>query len=167
MFCLHAQKTLCNRCDRFYNTVWMACYVSSLLQSKYTSVDLPTCFWELRDATRTGRERDRQDKCTLHSCSHIVLSRWECKPGIIKRIGPFILQTTHSILRHEFVLIGSPYVLILEDAERVLSTNQCSHCGGWNFPLPSSLLLQNYEKSGSLTFETYCTYMKNRQFENL
>ncbi len=31
-------ETLCNRCDRFYNTAWVACYVSSLLRSKYISV---------------------------------------------------------------------------------------------------------------------------------
>ncbi len=28
---------------------------------------LPTCFQELWDETRTGRECDRQDECTLHS----------------------------------------------------------------------------------------------------
>ncbi len=33
----------------------------------WLGTNLPTCFWELRDETRTGQECGRQDTCTLHT----------------------------------------------------------------------------------------------------
>ncbi len=39
---------------------------------------------------------------------------------------------------------------------RVPTTTQCCHYGGWNSPLWFSVLLQNSQKMGSFTFETYC-----------
>ncbi len=44
-----------------------------------SGTDLPTCFRELRDGTRTVRECDRQDECTLYTLILISLSRQECK----------------------------------------------------------------------------------------
>ncbi len=45
----------------------------------WLGTDLPTCLRELQDEMRIGWECWRRDVCTLHI---LVLSRWECKPGI-------------------------------------------------------------------------------------
>ncbi len=56
-----------------------------LVSFDWLGTDLLSCFQELRDETRTGRECRRRDDCTLHTLSFsscLVLSQWECKPAI-------------------------------------------------------------------------------------
>ncbi len=74
----------------------------------WLGTDLLTCLRELRDETRTGRECGKRDECTLHTYI-LVLSRWECKPGITCNnfMVSFARQTTHSMYhlpQHEHCL---------------------------------------------------------------
>ncbi len=48
----------------------------------WLGTDLLTCFRELRDETKTCEECETRWMYPSHSRSCLVLSRWECKPGI-------------------------------------------------------------------------------------